>query len=108
MLGIPLLLIDTAGCDMHESAVSDEGSKANSGEAALVFLHAQRLIDSGVPAKEIAIVTPYNLQVFLFYSLMFYTFILICNFSQVDLLRQMLNTEYPQLEIRSVDGFQGR
>lgn len=85
---IALLLIDTAGCDMHESAVSEEGSKANSGEAALVTLHVQRLIDSGVSAKDIAIVTPYNLQ--------------------VDLLRQMLSSQHPALEIRSVDGFQGR
>lgn len=27
---------------------------------------------------------------------------------QVDLLRQVLSSKYPQLEIRSVDGFQGR
>lgn len=61
--GVPLLLIDTAGCDLYESAVSDEGSKANTGEAALVTLHVLKLIESGVPAKDIAIVTPYNLQV---------------------------------------------
>ena len=61
--GMPLLLIDTAGSDFHESAASEEGSKANSGEAALVALHVQRLIDSGVPARDIAVVTPYNLQV---------------------------------------------
>lgn len=61
--GIPLLLIDTAGCDFNESAASEEGSKANSGEAALVFLHVQRLVESGLPTQDIAIVTPYNLQV---------------------------------------------
>lgn len=65
LLGIPLLLIDTTGCDFYESAASEEGSKANSGEAAIVVLHVQRLIDAGVPARDIAIVTPYNLQVFL-------------------------------------------
>lgn len=27
---------------------------------------------------------------------------------QVDLLRQKLSTKHPQLEIKSVDGFQGR
>ena len=62
-IAISLLLIDTAGCDFHESAASEEGSKANSGEAALVFLHVQRLVDAGVPARDIAIVTPYNFQV---------------------------------------------
>lgn len=59
-----MLLIDTAGCDLHESVASEDGSKANTGEAALVALHVEGLIEAGVPAKDIAIVTPYNLQVF--------------------------------------------
>lgn len=63
IVGIPLLFIDTAGCDFYESAASDEGSKANSREAALVAIHAKRLIESGVHPAEIAIITPYNLQV---------------------------------------------
>ena len=58
-----LLLIDTAGCDLLESSESDQGSKANSGEAALTAVHVRRLIDAGVGARDIAIVTPYNLQV---------------------------------------------
>ena len=60
---VALLLIDTAGCDLLESSESDQGSKANSGEAALTAVHVRRLIDAGVGARDIAIVTPYNLQV---------------------------------------------
>lgn len=60
---VALLLIDTAGCDFYESAVSEEGSKANSGEASLIALHVHRLVKSGVSPSDIAIVTPYNLQV---------------------------------------------
>jgi hypothetical protein len=61
--GVALLLIDTAGCDLLESSESDQGSKANSGEAALTAVHVRRLIDAGIRARDIAIVTPYNLQV---------------------------------------------
>jgi ATP-dependent RNA/DNA helicase IGHMBP2 len=85
---IPLVLIDTTGCDMFEVATEDEQSKANEGEAALVAIHAKQLIDSGVDPAEIAVITPYNLQ--------------------VELIRLQLRDQYPQLEVRSVDGFQGR
>ncbi|KAL4697416.1 hypothetical protein H8959_003114 [Pygathrix nigripes] len=58
------------------------------GEVRLVSLHIQALVDAGVPARDIAVVSPYNLQ--------------------VDLLRQSLAHRHPELEIKSVDGFQGR
>ncbi|XP_062041322.1 DNA-binding protein SMUBP-2 [Lepus europaeus] len=85
--GIPLLLVDTAGCGLFEL---DEGSqsKGNPGEVRLVSSHIQALVDAGVQASDIAVITPYNLQ--------------------VDLLRQSLARRHPELEIRSVDGFQGR
>ena len=82
-----LVLIDTTGCDeYYELVTEDEQSKANEGEAALVTLYAQQLVQSGVDPAEIAIITPYNLQ--------------------VELLRLQLRDKYPSLEIRSVDGFQ--
>lgn len=34
--------------------------------------------------------------------------VLFCFSVKVDLLRQKLSTKHPQLEIKSVDGFQGR
>ncbi|XP_027625195.1 DNA-binding protein SMUBP-2 [Tupaia chinensis] len=86
--GIPLLLVDTAGCGLFELEQEDDQSKGNPGEVRLVGLHIQALVDAGVQASDIAVITPYNLQ--------------------VDLLRQSLSPRHPQLEIKSVDGFQGR
>ncbi|KAG7464269.1 DNA-binding protein SMUBP-2 [Solea senegalensis] len=84
----PLLLIDTAGCGLSEMEVTDEQSKGNQGEVDIVDLHIKALTEAGVKAKDIAVIAPYNLQ--------------------VDLLRQKLSTRHPELEIKSVDGFQGR
>ncbi|XP_030416603.1 DNA-binding protein SMUBP-2 isoform X2 [Gopherus evgoodei] len=85
---IPLLLIDTAGCGLFELEVEDEQSKGNQGEVRLVGLHVQALVKASVKAKDIAVIAPYNLQ--------------------VDMLREHLCHRYPELEIKSVDGFQGR
>ncbi|NWU71552.1 SMBP2 protein, partial [Pterocles burchelli] len=85
---IPLLLIDTAGCGLLELEVEDEQSKGNPGEVQLAGLHIQALVEAGVKAQDIAVVAPYNLQ--------------------VDMLREHLCHQYPDLEIKSVDGFQGR
>ena len=82
-----LLLIDTAGCEMEESS-SVHGSRANEGEAALVTMHVENLIKRGLDVSEIAVITPYNLQ--------------------VELIKHQLKGKYGNLEIRSVDGFQGR
>uniref|UniRef100_A0A2K5QRK2 DNA-binding protein SMUBP-2 n=1 Tax=Cebus imitator TaxID=2715852 RepID=A0A2K5QRK2_CEBIM len=86
--GLPLLLVDTAGCGLFELEEDNEQSKGNPGEVRLLSLHIQALVDAGVPARDIAVVSPYNLQ--------------------VDLLRQSLAHRHPELEIKSVDGFQGR
>ncbi|XP_028727335.1 DNA-binding protein SMUBP-2 [Peromyscus leucopus] len=85
---VPLLLIDTAGCGLLELNEEDSQSKGNPGEVRLVSLHIQALVDAGVHAGDIAVIAPYNLQ--------------------VDLLRQSLSHKHPELEIKSVDGFQGR
>ena len=85
---VPLLLIDTAGCGLLELEEEDSQSKGNPGEVRLVTLHIQALVDAGVQAGDIAVIAPYNLQ--------------------VDLLRQSLSNKHPELEIKSVDGFQGR
>ena len=73
---------------MGEMEASDEISKANEGEVGLVKLHVESLISSGLNPSEIAVITPYNLQ--------------------VELIRLQLSSNYPGLEVRSVDGFQGR
>jgi AAA domain/R3H domain len=82
----PLLLLDTTGCHLYEST-NAAGSRFNEGEAQLVAQHVRKLLAMGVPADQIAVITPYN--------------------GQVEILRLDLLPEAPQLQIRSVDGFQG-
>lgn len=81
-----LLLIDTSGYDMHEST-NAVGSRFNEGEAQLVVTHVRKLLAMGIPADQIAVISPYN--------------------GQVEVLRLALLPEAPTLQIRSVDGFQG-
>lgn len=83
---IPLMMIDTAGCSMEE--ISSSTSKANEGEAALVCHHIDALIKSGLDEDDIAVITPYNLQ--------------------VELLRLNIRPRFANIEIKSVDGYQGR
>uniref|UniRef100_T1J301 PH and SEC7 domain-containing protein 4 n=1 Tax=Strigamia maritima TaxID=126957 RepID=T1J301_STRMM len=84
----PILFIDTAGCNIFELDLVDEASKGNEGEADIAAAHVRNLISQGVKSTDIAVVTPYNLQ--------------------TELLRLRLSSEFPGVEIRSVDGFQGR
>ena len=90
--GATLVLVDTSGYDLHEREEDEEdefgGSKLNEGEAEIVEEHVKALINRGVPVEQIAVITPYN--------------------AQVHLLRTKLLESFPQLEVRSVDGFQGR
>ncbi|KAK7509835.1 P-loop containing nucleoside triphosphate hydrolase protein [Phyllosticta citriasiana] len=88
----PLVFWDTQGGDFPERTDDDSSllgdSKSNDMEAALVALHVGRLVEAGVRAEDIAVVTPYN--------------------GQLAVLSQMLKERYPGLELGSVDGFQGR
>lgn len=94
----PLVFWDTQGGVFPEKAEDESSpkgkssllaeSKVNENEASLVRLHVSKLISAGVKAEDIAIVTPYN--------------------GQLALLAQTLKSEYPGLELGSVDGFQGR
>jgi DNA polymerase alpha-associated DNA helicase A len=72
----PIVFWDTQGGDFPEKTEDEDiakgkggkgmslgDSKSNEGEAALVKLHAGNLIDAGVPATDIAVITPYNAQV---------------------------------------------
>ncbi|TKY62596.1 DNA-binding protein SMUBP-2 [Spatholobus suberectus] len=84
-----LLLIDTAGCDMEEKK-DEEDSTFNEGEAEVTVAHAKRLVQSGVLPSDIGIITPYA--------------------AQVVLLKMLKNKEdrLKDVEISTVDGFQGR
>jgi ATP-dependent RNA/DNA helicase IGHMBP2 len=83
----PLEVIDTAGRGFDEATPAGSESKANPGEAELVAAEAQRLLARGVPPRDMAVIAPYD--------------------AQVQLLRQLL-AAHPDLEVDTVDGFQGR
>ncbi|KAE9454850.1 hypothetical protein C3L33_13239, partial [Rhododendron williamsianum] len=76
-------------CDMEEKK-DEEDSTMNEGEAGVAIAHAKRLVESGVQASDIGIITPYA--------------------AQVVLLKMMRSKEgkLKDVEISTVDGFQGR
>lgn len=92
----PVIFFDTAGQAMYERASGDdEGasaltseSKSNENEATLVCKHIDALVNAGVAQASIAVVSPYN--------------------AQVSLISRALEDTYPDVEVGSVDGFQGR
>jgi superfamily I DNA and/or RNA helicase len=82
----PLCFVDTAGCGHEETSEQDEASRHNPGEADLVARVVEGLLDAGVRAKDVAVITPYN--------------------AQAQRLRARLSD--PALEIGTADGLQGR
>lgn len=83
---VPVTFIDTAGTGWNEEIEPDGLSKLNPQEGGLVLRQVQELCDAGLSPGDIAVIAPYA--------------------AQVRWLRQ--NTVYDQLEIDTVDGFQGR
>jgi superfamily I DNA and/or RNA helicase len=77
--------IDTAGANYDERQSEDSASYSNPAEAALTRQKVEQLLAAGVPAAAIGVITPYS--------------------AQVRLLRGLLPDE---VEVGSVDGFQGR
>ena len=84
---LPLVFIDTAGCGLEETVDEDE-SKSNAGEAELVVEHLRSLVAAGVPEADIGVITPYN--------------------GQVELITSLIRDDHPAIDVKSVDGFQGR
>lgn len=82
----PVTFVDTAGAGYDEQEEEDTDSRLNPQEAGLAARYVRRLLDAGVRAEDIAVITPYA--------------------GQVRRLRELLPV--PGLEIDSVDGFQGR
>lgn len=110
-----VVFFDTAGCEFFERSEAGanddiklvkgalgEGSKSNENEAVVVVKWAKKLvgflwlceslffvkISLGIPAAEVAVVTPYQ--------------------AQVSLISSMLLEEFPEMTIGSVDGLQGQ
>ena len=78
--------IDTAGAGYEEETESDGQSRFNPQEADLACTKVQALLDAGVSAHDIALITPYA--------------------AQARHLRHQLS--HSNVEIGTVDGFQGR
>lgn len=83
----PLVYVDTAGAGYEEAWNELLESRENEGEAKLALYLYQQLRDAGIPAKSIALLTPYV--------------------AQARMLKQMAGYHEP-VEIGSIDGFQGR
>src|SRR2546430_13347294 len=86
MAGSPLELIDTAGRGFEDETPQESDSKMNQGEAELVAAEVRKLLTRPRPG-DIAVISPSD--------------------AQVQKLRQLLH-EVEELEIDTVDGFQGR
>ncbi|KAI7967210.1 hypothetical protein MJO29_000487 [Puccinia striiformis f. sp. tritici] len=86
----PVLLIDTAGSFMFDRAADEggEGSLLNENEAELVVQRVNALIECGVLATQIMVISPYA--------------------AQVSLLNSLLKPQFPSLAIGSIDSCQGR
>lgn len=81
----PFLFIDTAG-EFGERVRKGSTSRENPGEAQLVKDIAERLLNRGIRPEDIAVISPYD--------------------DQVAQIKRILRVE--GLEIKTVDGFQGR
>jgi hypothetical protein len=79
--------IDTAGASYDEELEEEGGSRRNPQEADLAVGYARRLLAAGLPPATVGVITPYR--------------------AQVRLIRDRL-ADVPELEVDSVDGFQGR
>jgi superfamily I DNA and/or RNA helicase len=82
----PLMLVDTAGANWDEEPEPDGESRRNPQEGRLVLKLAERLCTAGLKPSEIAIIAPYA--------------------AQVRWLREHCGQR--DIEIDTVDGFQGR
>ncbi|EJS42903.1 hcs1p [Saccharomyces arboricola H-6] len=89
---LPLIWYDTQGDEFPETAdgATILGSKYNEGEIAIVKEHIQSLRSSNVPQESIGIISPYS--------------------AQVSHMKRLIHDELKltDIEISTVDGFQGR
>jgi superfamily I DNA and/or RNA helicase len=83
----PVLFLDTAGKGFDESKAPQTESLRNEGEGELVVARVKELLAAGLPARELGVITPYR--------------------AQALWLRERLQ-ELPDLEVDTVDAFQGR
>lgn len=94
-----MLLVDTRGCGMLEDAETEQGSRRNNHEADIVFKHAKALIEAGIQASQIGVITPYNGQLEVLKGLF--------NGAEGAVVENIAVTDkLRQVEIKTIDGFQ--
>ena len=124
LLDAPMVLVDTAGRardDMGEMEDPDTGSKVNPGEALLVQRYIELLVQMGINLNDVAVVSPYSAQVSLLKNILSKYIVGVRvskdnssnggggggggvdGFDGVDGVSAV-----GRLEVRTVDGFQGR
>jgi predicted DNA helicase len=82
----PVTFVDTAGVDAPELSREGSESRENQAEADLTVELAEALLEGGLYDRELAVISPY--------------------WDQVDRIRNQMDRD--ELEIKTVDGFQGR
>jgi ATP-dependent RNA/DNA helicase IGHMBP2 len=84
----PVDFFDTAGAGFDEEVELSGRSRLNPQEANIVIRKVEQLLEAGLSMQDMAVISPYS--------------------AQVRHIRQRLGTAYAELEVDSVDGFQGR
>jgi len=84
----PVLFLDTAGKGFEEEQEKDTGSLFNPGEADLVVARVKELLAAGLAPRELAVITPYR--------------------AQAHALRERVEPLSAEVEVDTVDAFQGR
>ncbi len=84
----PVLFLDTAGKGFDEEQEETTRSLFNTGEADLVVARVKQLLAAGLSPRELAVITPYSAQAFA--------------------LRERVEALSPDVEVDTVDAFQGR
>jgi superfamily I DNA and/or RNA helicase len=84
----PVLFLDTAGKGFEEEVEESTRSLFNPGEADLVVARVEALLAAGLSPRELAVITPYSAQAFA--------------------LRERVEALSPEVEVDTVDAFQGR
>ena len=84
----PVLFLDTAGKGFEEQVEETSRSLYNTGEADLILARVKELLAAGLAPRELAVITPYSAQAFH--------------------LRERVEALSPDVEVDTVDAFQGR
>ena len=84
----PVLFLDTAGKGFDEQVEESTQSLFNPGEADLIVARVKELLSAGLAARELAVIAPYSAQAFH--------------------LRERVEALSPDVEVDTVDAFQGR